>query len=183
MLVVTDRRMLDDGNLRGKEAMERYTEKTLQLLTDCYHLYDHDLLKDIEMRQGQRMHHSEFVLKVTALNPTIWTEPSINFPSDSGFYTDVSGKKVFLSQFTRGFMPEFSYLILDRQELPDSQVMGWRAALVNILKRGGVSWRQVVRTFGDSEGVNSYRWQEATKIFKAENCCSKVASTLAAYGI
>jgi hypothetical protein len=182
MLVVTDRRMLDDGNVRGKEAYDKYVAGTAKLLFDTYTLYDHNILKNVEMRSGQRMHHSEFITKVTALNPTIWTEQQINFENDLGLYTEVDGTKVFLSQLTKGWLPEFSYIILDHQNLPDSQVMGWRAALCNILKKGGLSWRQVLRTFGDSETVNSYRWAQSTKIFRAENCCSKIASTLAAYG-
>jgi hypothetical protein len=140
-------------------------------------------LADIEKRSGQRMHHSEFVQQVLQLNPTVWIEQSINYPADCGFYTEVNGKKVFLSQFTRGWMPEFSYIILDRQELPDSQMMGWRAAIVNLLKKGGISWAQAERTFGDSEGVNSDRWSQAVRPYRQEDCCGRVAAYLEGLGV
>ena len=170
--------MLNDGNLQGDEAMIRYADATEQLKTDMYRLYDHDLLKNIEMRSGHRMHHSEFIHKILNLNPTIWVEQQINFENDFGFYTDVDGKKMFLSQLTKGWMPEFSYIVLDRAELPDSQVSGWRRCIVMLLAKGAISWKQVMKTFGDCEGVNAYRWLQVTRMFRQEDCCQKVTKNL-----
>jgi hypothetical protein len=175
MLVVNDRRLLNDGNLDFWESMERYTEGTERIKSREYRLYDHDILSNAKIRGGERFHHSEFIQKILDLNPTVWVESLINFPGQLGFFTDVNGKKTYLSAIGSGWLPEFSYMVNDRHELNDTEVRGWRTCLVRLLAWGAVSWEQVLDTFGDSHGFNSYRWAEATQVFRSEDCCQKVS--------
>src|SRR5436853_7399374 len=115
MLIVNDRRLLGDGRLSSKESLLRYREGTERLLTDTYKLYDHDDLINLEKRRGEVMHSSELIRLVTDLNPTIWAEQQINFLDEWGFYTDINGKKTYLSAFHKDWVREFTALWMDHQ--------------------------------------------------------------------
>ena len=174
MLIVPDKRLLNDGNLDFNDQMWRYSEGTERMKTREYRLYDHDTLSNQKMRGGERMHHSEFILKIQELNPTIWVEAQINHPGQWGLYTDVAGKKTLLCEIGSSWLPEFTYMINDRHELNETPVYGWRRSLVQLLAWGAIRWEDVLRVFGDSHGPNAYRWAEQTKVFRTEDCCRKV---------
>jgi hypothetical protein len=154
--------------------MTRYAEGTERMKTREYRLYDHDILSNEKMPGGQGFLNSEFIRLIQEINPTIWVEALINYPGQWGFFTDVKGKKTYLSAIGSGWLPEFSYMLNDRHELNEQEVRGWRTCLVRLLAWGAIAWSDVLRVFGDSHGVNSYRWAEQTKVFRTEDCCAKV---------
>lgn len=174
MLIVNDKKLLNDGRLDFRESMIRYTEGTERMKTREYRLSDHDILCNAAMRGGERMHHAEFILRVQELNPTIWVEAQINHPGQWGMYASVSGRKTLLCEIGSNWLPEFTYMLNDKHELNETPVYGWRRSLVQLLGWGAVAWTDVVRVFGDTHGPNAVRWHEATQKFRSEDCCQKV---------
>lgn len=150
-----------------QEAMARSQEKDAEIL-EKYYINDQADLANADARAGHRMHHSEFMLKVQHLNPEIFIEQQINFPDDLGFYTlDVAGVKRYLSSFPKGYIREFSYVVLDKQGLPCDEVRGWRTTLWRLLRVGMLSWPDVHRVFGEAQGAHRDRWLQMTFPFRA----------------
>ena len=129
MLIQTDSSKLGDGQLCFREAMIKAHAEDHKFL-ERYRLDNHEDLKNAEARAGRRMHSSELARRVTVLEPLIFVEQQINFPDDLGFYMpDVGGVKRYLSSFPKGWIREFSYVLVDHQDLPCEEVRGWRTIL------------------------------------------------------
>jgi len=152
------------------ELSEALKEKT-ERFHDLYRLSDHNELTDTEKRGGQWMHSSELIHKITRLNPMVWVEHQINFPEDWGFYTCINNKRIFVCQFPKGWMREFSTIVTDHRNLADGKQHGWRQVLLLLMTKGILTWEQVHKAFGDSESQNSDRWQRYTQMFK-QGCYS-----------
>jgi hypothetical protein len=166
MLIVPNIKVLDnDAFLTHEEAAIRLRERNEQVHRG-YRLSEHDVLKDKARRGGQWIHSSEFILKVLRLNPLVWVEHQINFPDDWGFYTSVQDKKVFVCQFPKGWMREFTAIDVDDRDLGTEKIHGWRQVLVSLIGKGVLTWEQVHKAFGDAEGLNSDTWLKKTTIFR-----------------
>ena len=152
--------------LPAKEALERYKSEKLEPLLDTYRLWDHKSFCDFHIRKGLVLHSSEFIFKLQRLAPLILVRPQLNFPDDWGLYIDILGREIYLSGFPKGWITEFSYTLVDERNLPIEERRGWRTVLLRLLARGVLSWKQVVDTFGNSEGYNSHRWLTYTKPFR-----------------
>jgi hypothetical protein len=137
-----------------------------------YRLDDHDSLKDIIARTGTRIHYADFALKVCAIAPDIWVEQQINFPDDLGFYiADVGGVRRYLSSFPKTWLREFSYVLVDSDDLPVEEVRGWRQVLWRLLGAGVLSWAAVKKTFGEPTASPEARerWLKMTFPFRCED--------------
>jgi hypothetical protein len=184
MLILPHRKLLGDGpngeNLRNDEALAYLHHKNERDLKH-YRWGDQEEMTDCQRRIGQRMHHSELARRVKRLNPAIFYEQSINFPDSLGFYhlDPMSGKKTYLSSFDKvsydidkaifdqGPMPEFSFMLVDHQNIPEQEVRGWRTVLVRLLTLNALSWQQVDEEFGDPiNDLNARRWYAETKQFR-----------------
>lgn len=132
-----------------------------------YRLDDHEDLKNAEARMGKQMAHNELIRRVVKLNPNVWAEDSRTHKNGIGFYTtDSEGNKKYLVAFEKGYLPEFSYIIVDRADLPIKEVRGWRTVLLRLLKQGVLTWKQIVDVFEDAYGYNAKRWQHYTRQHK-----------------
>lgn len=179
MTVVLDRRFLDGEFLVPKEALEKYRLTKIEPLHDLYRLYDHESFKDFERRRGFVLHSSEFIQRVRKLAPRLVVQHQINFEDDWGFYVDVCGKLVYLSGFHNGWLTEFSYTFVDQRNIPTEERRGWRTVLLRLMGRGVITWKQVVREFGNSDGLNSDRWMLYTEPFRNRNGVRCVERNLA----
>lgn len=180
MLILPDKRLLGDGvngaNLRNEDSLAYLRAKNDKDL-ERFRWNDQADMTNCEKRQGRRMHRSELIRRVRSLNGSIWVEQQINFPDDLGFY-DVypphTGTPRYLSSFSKEWMPEFSYLLLDWQNIPETEVRGWRTAIVRLLKLGALSWNQVHYEFGDpTEQVNALRWYAQTADFRTSGSSTR----------
>lgn len=150
------------------EANIRYKEEQIEPLHDTYRLWDHNDLKNLHKRSGIWIHSSELIYRVQKLNPRIFVEQQINYPDEWGFYADVLGKQTYVSGFSKHWMREFSAIQVDERNLQlGDELRGWRTVLLRLLTLGVLEWRSVLRTFGDSEGVNAYRWKIYTQKFRS----------------
>lgn len=149
------------------EAKIRYQEEKIEPLHDTYRLWDHADLVNLHKRSGQWMHSSELIWKVQKLNPRLFVEQQINYPDERGFYVDELGKQKYVSGFNKGWLREFSAIAVDERNLQlGDELRGWRTVLLRLLSAGIIEWNQALHAFGDSEGINAYRWNMYTQQFR-----------------
>ncbi len=161
-----------------EEALLQFKGEKIEPQLETYRLYDHNDLKDFHKRSGRWIHSSELIYQVTRLNPRIITEQQLNYPNEWGFYLDVCGRKKYVSGFPKGWLREFTAIVVDQRNLMDGdEIRGWRAVLVRLMGLGLLSWAQVIETFGNSEGATSERWQRFTWVFR-EGCAAKILENL-----
>lgn len=161
-----------------EEALLKFHGEKIEPQLETYRLSDHNDLKDFHKRSGRWMHSSELIHQVTRLNPRIFVEHQINFPDQWGFYIDVLGQQRYVSGFPKGWLREFTAINVDKRNLPEGdEIRGWRAVLVRLMALGLLSWAQVLRTFGNSEGPTAERWQRYTWMFR-EGCAERVLQNL-----
>jgi hypothetical protein len=145
------------------EARERYAHDKIQPLLQMYRQSDHDWFKDFSRRRGESMHSSDLIFRIQKLNPHVFVQQQYNFENDWGLYLPVLGRIQYLSAVPKGYLTEFSYGIVDEQDLPVEEKRGWRTVLIMCLCKGALSWSQVVEEFGEpQDGWNEARWCEAT---------------------
>ena len=121
------------------------------------------------------IHHSDLIRRVQKLNPQIYVQPVSYLPYNTdilvtnlAFRAPIRGVDTYLSAFGQGWIREFSIILVDEQDLPCEEVRGWRTVLLRLLKHGALTWEQVRKEFGDSEGMNSERWRRETWIYRRE---------------
>lgn len=165
--------MLGDGrnnyqNLRDEEAEICVREQNRKDL-DKYRWGDQADMANLEKRKGQMMHHSDLIRMVSRLNPAVFVEQSINFPGCLSFYhqNPMTGQKKYLTWMDKGWMPEFSYILLDWQEIPEQEVIGWRTVLVKLMQRGALTWKQIKEEVDNPRSTaNAMRWYAQTEEFR-----------------
>lgn len=173
MLIYNDSARLGDGrnnfqNLRDEEAIACVREQNRQML-ERYRWDDQQQMTDCEMRKGQMMHHSDLIRLVKRLNPAIFVEQSINYQGCLGFYHQDpnTGQQTYLTWMDKGFMPEFSYLLVDWQDIPEQEVIGWRTVLIKLMKGRALTWNQIKHEVDDPRStVNARRWYAQTAEFR-----------------
>lgn len=179
MTAILDHRFLDGEFLVPTEALEKYRVTKVEPLHDRYRLFDHASFKDFERRRGEVLHSSEFIYRVQKINPQIVVQRQINFEDDWGFYAGVLNKLTYLSGFHKGWLTEFSYTFVDQRDIPTEERRGWRTVLLRLMGRGILSWEQVVGEFGNSDGLNSDRWNLYTEPYRNRNSVRCVERNLA----
>ena len=146
-----------------EEARDRYIETKIEPILQTYRQTDHDWFSDWNRRRGEMMHSSDLIFRLQKLNPHIFVQDQINFPTDWGIYTSALGRVQFLTGFPRGWLTEFSYAITDDRDLPTEEKRGWRTCLIYCIMKGALSFDEVVEEFGEpNDAWNEQRWQEVT---------------------
>jgi hypothetical protein len=180
MLVLNDSRLLGNDFLPRGEAVLRYQQEKIEPMHEMYRLSDHNDLKDLVKRAGQWMHSSELIFRVQGLNPCVYVQQQINYPDQWGFYVDVQSRLTYVSGFPKGWLREFTAILVDdRNLMAGDEIRGWRAVLLKLLEKGMLRWSQVYRTFGDAEGVNGDRWRRYTRIYREDDSNQLVDRNLA----
>jgi len=170
MLVLHDSRLLGNDFLPRAEALLRYRQEKIEPMHEIYRLSDHNDLKDLVKRAGQWMHSSELIYRVQKLNPCVYVHQQVNYPDQWGFYVDVQSRLTYVSGFQKGWLREFTAILVDERNLmAGDELRGWRAVLLKLMEKGILRWEQVHRAFGDSEGVNADRWRKYTRIFREDD--------------
>jgi hypothetical protein len=170
VLVLNDSRLLGNDFLPRHEALLRYREEKIDPLHDTYRLHDHNDLKDLIKRAGTWMHSSELIFKVQTLNAGVYVHQQVNYPDQWGFYVSVQSRLTYVSGFQKGWLREFTAILVDDNNLmAGDELRGWRAVLLKLLEKGILRWEQVMRQFGDAEGVNANRWRQYTRNFREDS--------------
>lgn len=149
------------------EARERYIETKIEPILQTYRQSDHDWFSDWSRRRGDCMHSSDLIFRIQRLNPHIYVQQQICFPTDWGLYSSALGRIQFLTGLPKGWLTEWSYAIVDERDLPVEERRGWRTVIVYALMKGAITWKQAIAEFGEpKDGFNEQRWCEALADFR-----------------
>jgi hypothetical protein len=150
-----------------EEARERYIQEKIEPELVKYRQSDHDWFKSFSRRKGTPMHSSDLIRHLLKLNPHVIIQPQYNFESDWGLYIESMGRLRLLTGFPKGWLTEFSYALVDDRDLPTEERRGWRTVIVYCLMKGAITWRQVLKEFGEPrDGFNEERWMNITADFR-----------------
>jgi hypothetical protein len=155
-----------DSFLPGGIALEKYRAEKIEPQLDTYRLWDHESFKDFNRRKGEVLHSSRFIERLRRLDPRLIIQQQINFPDDWGLYFQRGNRLIHICGFPKGWMTEFSYTLVDRDNLPSDPHWGWRTVLVRLMAKGVLHWEQVIKEFGNSNNANSERWHMFTEPFR-----------------
>jgi hypothetical protein len=174
LLIYDNAKRLGDRTLNKHEALQKAYEETDRHLQQKYRLPDHEDLKDEKSRTGQRMHSADLICKIKTLNPDLWVEETVTprFGTVLNWYTtgkDEDNKEIkrcLTAAFYPGWLPEFSWMEVDRADLITKENRGWRTVLLRLLAGKVLTLPQVISTFGDAQGVNATRWLIETQRYR-----------------
>lgn len=163
-IVAVPRKQLPESD---KDELQRLREMSDAKLA-VNRLPGQEDFKDRERQLGNAMHSSEFVRRVQKLNPALIVEDSINCRGSAAFYyATPQGEKTYTNaSFKKGVLPEFSVIETDAADLPVKVQYGWREVLLRLVKARQLSFRQVVRMFGDAETVQGSVWRRSIRNFR-----------------
>lgn len=163
-IVSAPRRILPEKDM---DELQRIREMSDSFLGQ-HRFPDQDNFKDKARQLGHPLHSSELVRRVKKLNPALIVEDSINCRGNAAFYTvDATGEKKYTNaSFKKGILTEFSVIETDAADLPVRVQYGWREVLLRLVKAGCLSFRQVVRMFGDAETVQATNWRRSIRNFR-----------------
>lgn len=131
-----------------------------------------------EAQLGRAMHRSELVRRLKKLNPNLWYEQSLNYPTHGGMYISDSqapyGKRMVCS-FPHDRVSEFDV----RQTVPkvipdptvalhwqtikavDGRIPGWRTVLLRLILDNLITPSGAENEFHITRGRSSQKWQTA----------------------
>lgn len=138
------------------------TELQLQKMRDP----QHELLKDKQTRMGKAMPHNELVRILTKMNRKLFPEDSNADRKVVGLYYVQGKDKKFATAFRKGFVPEYTYINVDRADLmvpniiesnddPVGYVKGWRQVLVELFRKKLITLNNIRDAFGPQPGHNT----------------------------
>jgi hypothetical protein len=170
MLIKADSSQLGNKVLSKEEDLLRMYEDTESKVSK-FRLPDHDDLKDEKLRSGQRLHSSDFIFKLRKLIDGLQIREG-NIPGCVALYDGRGNELKYLNaSFQLGWMPEFTFIRVDRADLMMSAAsggvqQGWRTVLLRLLNSKTLTWEQVRREFGDARGEANTRWRQETQKFR-----------------
>lgn len=183
MLVETDIHELGDKRLNPEEAVIREREDLLRNASRNK-LSAQKELEDPSRSGGPRIQFSEFCSKLRRAIPEIRVvrgspgNVALYFPRDHKEYESAAAEwegrdRFFLTyKYVGGFakddIHEYSHVILDSSNLPIREVRGWRSVLLALLEQGTVSYRKLIKEFGEAHGKRAWRWAEQSRRWRAQ---------------
>lgn len=196
MLIQPDIHELGDKRLDPKENVAKERE---DLLRNCARnrIGGQNELEDPERSGGPRLSYNEVIRKLRRAIPNIRIFDGA--PGSVSLYVPCNRAELaqrrlewdwtegrdpmfmglkYVGGFPKTDIPEFSHVLTDSSNLPTREVRGWRSVLISLLKQGCVSYRTVVREFGEALGYRGWRWQEQTRPWRFEPDTKFEASSL-----
>lgn len=151
------------GHVLPPDEARLYMAEKEYKANDRYRLTGHEGMKAGWKKRGH-MHASEFILRVKRCNPGLFVQQQVNFPDNWGLYADVRGNLTYVTQFNKGWVPEYCSITVDGKDLADGQVRGWRECLVRLMNWGFMTWEQVMGEFWDAPGDGGAKWRKQTML-------------------
>lgn len=191
MLVQADINELGDLRLDPKESVAREREKALSMASHK-RIYRQDELEDPTRALGPRIQHGEMVRRLKKLIPSLKVlkgspgNLALYAPRDLGevaerYYewlqeqeeASYRGRKrqdpfflhhKYVGGFPANELQEFTTIDIDNANLGTKEHRSWRTVLIGLLRQGLVSYREVVKEFGDvGTDRRGWRWNDSTR--------------------
>lgn len=195
MLIQTDKNELGDKRLDPKENVAKKREECIAA-AGLKRLAGQDDLEDPSRTMGPRLQFSDIVAKLQRLVPSLRvldglpgnvalyaprnrkeieeTEPKFRQEQTDRI---LSGQKVqdvfflnykYVGGFPKKELHEFSGLDVEEYtRLANREQRGWRTVLIMLLQQGLVTYRAIIKEFGDvGTDRRGWRWREATQAWR-----------------
>lgn len=164
MLVQTDINELGDKRLDPKESLAKIKEENIALRAKDK-LPGQAQLQDVQAALGTPMGYQELILRLKRLVPELVIQDggvknavAVRIFRDNG---DGEGPRLtYLTGFYKTILSEYSTVTVDEHGVALSETRGWRTVLLALIKQNVVSYRRVVKVFGNAMGQRSNRWDE-----------------------
>jgi hypothetical protein len=181
-LVQVDKDELGDKRLDPKESVAREREELLNKAAAA-RVWGQDELEQAERSLGPRMSTGDLISRIRKLNHTLKfldgikghvavyrpirpEERDIESEDHQVHADEFFNDHKYVSGFPLGELPEWGHVMLDTSNLPTREVRGWRTVLIGLIKNRAVSYRQVVKEFGEPTDKRSRLWHEQLAPYK-----------------
>jgi hypothetical protein len=181
LLIQADSRELGDFRLDPIEGVAQKREECIRM-AGKKRLVNQDDLEDPSRTMGPRLQFSEVVSKLRRLVPSLRVldgspgNVALYAPRNSAEFAGAqrgwqNDRDIFFLRYKYvGGFPKHElheYSGLDVEEytrLPNKEIRGWRSVLIMLLQQGLVSYRAVIKEFGDvGTDKRGWRWNEQTQ--------------------
>jgi hypothetical protein len=164
MLIQPDKNELGDLRLDVKEGAAKAHEDNKRMAS-VYKIPDQKLLEDREMAEGNFMDWKELVRRIHTLSPKIFIEKG-GYPNALAVRIERKNwegksEKEYITGFLMEKLPEYSSVLVDKNDLPKREVRGWRTVLQALIRAGALTQKQCDLTFGPALGQRAVLWDRA----------------------
>jgi hypothetical protein len=184
MLIQVDRNELGDKRLDPKEGVAQKREQCIAM-AGTRRLAHQDDLEDPSRVLGPRIQFADFVARLKRIVPSLTVRDGL--PGHVALYAPCNAKELAESEkywqhdrpiffrankYVGGFpkqpMHEYSSLeVEDYTRLANKEIRGWRTVLIMLLEQGLVSYKKVIKEFGDvGTDRRGWRWRESTQKYR-----------------
>lgn len=194
MLIQPDRHELGDKRLSPDEAVYQKREECLAMAA-MKRIAGQAELEDPLRALGPRLQFSEFVSRLRRLAPALTFKDgshgnlALYFPRNrkeieerkpewEQEQVDRSARCLsrqdpfflynkYVGGFPKSELQEYSTVDIDNAMLATKEHRGWRTVLINLITQGVVTYKAVVKEFGDTgSDKRGWRWREQLQSFK-----------------
>jgi hypothetical protein len=164
VLILNDSGDLGDVRLDLKEGAEKAREDNRKLASR-YKIPDQKLLENRDMAEGNFMDWKELVRRIHTLSPKIFIEKG-GYPNALAVRIERKNwegisEKEYITGFLMEKLPEYSSVLVDKNDLPKREVRGWRTVLQALIRAGALTQKQCDLTFGPALGQRAVLWDRA----------------------
>lgn len=165
MLIQPNSEQLGDKYLSPQEAAIREREELEKLTYQKYVTSEQALMEDADRSSGPRLYYTEILRRLSKINPSLLIKEgraynvAIYRPKRYDEYdyeqfdptapTDWRWDHEYVSGMEQGWIPEWGHLLLDNAHVATNEIRGWRSVLIALVKSRAVSYRDVIKEFGD----------------------------------
>lgn len=177
MLVQTDIHELGDGRLNPEESVAKHREELLAIEAKK-RLYGQEELEDPSRALGPRLQFTSFISRLRRLIPSL--KVLDGSPGSVALYVPLTQHELaeamlawrndrdifflhhkYVGGFQKIELQEYSTVDIDSSRLATKEHRGWRSVLINLITQEVVSYRAVVKEFGDTgSDQRGWRWRE-----------------------
>jgi hypothetical protein len=183
MLIQPDRLELGDFRLDPKEAVAQKREECLAMAA-TKRLHGQDELADPLRALGPRIQFGEMLSKLRRITPSLVIKEgspgsvALYYPRSRKEFDDALRawqwdrdyfflKHKYVGGFEKQELQEFSTIDEDNAFLATKEHRGWRTVLISLIQQGCVSYRKVIKEFGDvGTDRRGWRWREALRAYR-----------------
>ena len=187
-------RQLGDKHLNPEEAVIREREDLLRIESKKK-IWGQAELENTDRSAGPRLYYTEILRRLWLINPQLKVKEGVEgsvalyrtlepweydpelplYSSEGSRRTDVEKTDWFnhhkyVGGMEKGWLPEYSHVLLDTSHLATREIRGWRSVLLSLIKGKAISVEGAIEQFGDpSLDQRSGRWQEQIWEFKQQS--------------
>ena len=184
MLVQPDIHELGDTRLNAREGLAKAEEDTHRMLqAQGKFMPGQAELENRELSEGTRLDWKEFLRRLMKIAPSVLVKDSnVSLYGDIALYVPKNRDEYhaefdpnqpdwrndfrYATGFPKASLAEFSAVTTDHRGIAKTEIRGWRSVLMALISSRVVSYRTVVKEFGEPTRARGSRWHRSLSKFK-----------------